>query len=132
MKPTDHPNSSLDLLTQMKQKQQKRHRKLKWLSLGLGLLIGMGGTAAALFWLQKKIIATIPESVSDVVTYARPNTVTIKAIDGTIIKQIGAVSHEKIKLDEIPPIIHQAFVASEDKRFYQHNGVDFQGVLRAA
>ncbi|MDJ0649228.1 MAG: PBP1A family penicillin-binding protein [Xenococcaceae cyanobacterium MO_188.B19] len=132
MKPTNHSNSSLDLLAQIEQKGQKQHKKLKWLSLGLGLLVGMGSSAGGLFWLQKKITATIPESVSDVVTYVRPNTVTIKAIDGTIIKQIGAVSHEKIKLDEIPPIVHQAFVASEDKRFYQHSGVDFQGVLRAA
>ena len=132
MKSTNHSNSSLDLMAQIKQKEQKRHKKLKWLSLGLGLLVGMGSTATALFWLQKKITATIPESVSDVVTYARPNTVTIKAKDGTIIKQIGAVSHEKVKIDEIPPIIHQAFVASEDKRFYHHKGVDIQGVTRAA
>ena len=132
MKSTNHSNSSIDLLTQMKYKNQKRHKKLNWLTLGMGLLLGIGSSAGALFWLYKEIAATVPESVSDVVSYARPNTVTIKAIDGTIIKQIGAVSHDKVQLDEIPPIVHQAFVASEDKRFYQHNGVDIQGIIRAA
>ncbi len=132
MKSTNQSNSSLDLLAQMEKKQQKQSKNKALLSLGLGLLFGMGTGVFALFWLERKIADTIPESVSDVVTYARPNTITIKATDGTIIKQIGAVSHEKVELDELPDVIHQAFVASEDKRFYQHQGVDLQGITRAA
>ena len=34
--------------------------------------------------------------------------------------------------EEIAPIMKQAIVAVEDKRFYEHNGVDVRGILRAA
>ncbi len=134
VKSLNHHNYSLDLLAQSQEKEPKRPRRRKWLGLGLGLglLVGLGGSAIALFWFEQKIAATNPESVSDVATYVRPNTITIKAVDGTIIKQIGPVSHEKVKLEELPDIVHQAFLASEDKRFYQHQGVDIQGIIRAA
>ncbi|MDJ0573768.1 MAG: penicillin-binding protein 1A [Xenococcaceae cyanobacterium MO_234.B1] len=132
MKSTNQNKSSLDLLARIREKAQKRPIRKKWLGLGLGLLVGLGGSAIALFWFEQKIAATNPESVADVKTYVRPNTITIKAVDGTIIKQIGPVSHEKVKLEELPDIVHQAFVASEDKRFYKHRGVDIPGIIRAA
>ena len=34
--------------------------------------------------------------------------------------------------DEIPDIVRQATVAIEDRRFYEHQGVDFEGIVRAA
>lgn len=137
MKSIHNKNSSLDLLTKIEEKEQKRPKTRKWLwrGLGLGLLVGIGsGVSAVIFCLEleQKIAATTPQSVSDVANYARPNTITIKAIDGTIIKQIGEVSYEKVKLEELPDTVYQAFVASEDKRFYQHQGVDIQGIARAA
>ncbi|MDJ0649852.1 MAG: penicillin-binding protein 1A [Xenococcaceae cyanobacterium MO_188.B19] len=137
MKSIHNKNSSLDLLTKIEEREQKRPKTRKWLwrGLGLGLLVGIGsGVSAVIFYfeLEQKIVATTPESVSDVASYARPNSITVKAIDGTIIKQIGEVSYDKVKLDELPDIVHQAFVASEDKRFYQHQGVDLKGIARAA
>ena len=36
-----------------------------------------------------------------------------------------------IKINEIPKIIHHAFVAAEDSRFYQHQGFDMQSITRA-
>lgn len=36
-----------------------------------------------------------------------------------------------IKIDEVPKIVHHAFIAAEDSRFYQHQGVDMQSISRA-
>ena len=36
-----------------------------------------------------------------------------------------------VKIDEVPKIVHYAFVASEDSRFYQHQGLDIQSIFRA-
>src|SRR6202022_3728793 len=37
-----------------------------------------------------------------------------------------------VPLGEIPQLVQQAFVAAEDKRFYQHAGIDERGLIRAA
>lgn len=37
-----------------------------------------------------------------------------------------------VSIDEIPQYLQQAFVAIEDERFYEHNGIDTKGILRAA
>ena len=34
--------------------------------------------------------------------------------------------------DEIPDVVREATVAIEDRRFYEHQGVDFEGIVRAA
>ena len=44
----------------------------------------------------------------------------------------GDESRVLVRSDQIAPIMKQAIVAVEDKRFYQHNGVDVRGILRAA
>ncbi|MCJ7838995.1 MAG: transglycosylase domain-containing protein, partial [Burkholderiales bacterium] len=37
-----------------------------------------------------------------------------------------------VAIDEVPKVMKQAILAAEDERFYQHTGVDYQGVIRAA
>ena len=43
----------------------------------------------------------------------------------------GSESRILVSSDEIPPIMRQAIVAIEDRRFYQHRGVDLRGIARA-
>ena len=102
------------------------------LGLIAGLLLTVGGGAIAIIGIWQKLEASIPDSVADISSYARPNTLTIKASDGSILKEIGEVSHDKIELAEVPAIVSQAFIASEDERFYEHEGIDFKGIGRAA
>ncbi len=111
-----------------KDKPAKRF-KFSWLTIGIA--IGIGGGAIACSWLWQKLEASIPESIEDVETYARPETLTIKAADGSVLKQIGPIAHDKVKLDEVPDLLPAAFIASEDSRFWQHRGIDIQGIARA-
>ncbi|MFW6359900.1 MAG: transglycosylase domain-containing protein, partial [Chroococcales cyanobacterium] len=106
---------------------QNRSRRLFWLGLG----ISVTGGAIALGWGAYKLESSLPESVNPVLTYAREGTVTIESADGAILQEIGPVTHEKLKIWEVPELVTQAFIASEDRRFYKHNGVDYQGVFRA-
>jgi penicillin-binding protein 1A len=111
-------------------RQQKRTPKLNWLGLFLG--IGFGSSAIALGWFYYKLESSIPTSVDDVTSYARPGTLTIKAANGKVLKEIGPTAHEKIDIDTVPKVLYQAFIASEDQRFYQHQGVDYRAIARAA
>jgi penicillin-binding protein 1A len=51
--------------------------------------------------------------------------------DGLLISQIGEQRRLPVKFDQVPPSVVQAFLAAEDDRFFQHPGIDWQGMLRA-
>jgi len=51
---------------------------------------------------------------------------------GSLIAEFGEMRRDPVDIDDVPPAFIQAFLAAEDDRFYQHPGVDWQGLLRAA
>lgn len=51
--------------------------------------------------------------------------------NGGLLAEIGPEARSWIRLVELPPYVGQAFVAIEDRRFYQHDGVDVVGVVGA-
>jgi penicillin-binding protein 1A len=46
--------------------------------------------------------------------------------------RIAIVRRVNVPLSDIPPFVREAFLSTEDRRFYQHNGVDWRGFFRAA
>ncbi|QSB04505.1 transglycosylase domain-containing protein [Natronoglycomyces albus] len=62
-----------------------------------------------------------------------PLTSYVYAADGeTLISLFYDEFRRHVDLDEIAPVMQQALIAAEDARFYEHNGVDYRGILRAA
>ena len=106
-----------------------KHPKF-WLYCGLG--VGFSSSAFALIQTINKVESTITESISDVLTYMPPGTLVIKSADGIVLQEVGEVTHEPLKIWQIPDLVKQAFIASEDRRFQFHGGADLQGILRAA
>ena len=51
---------------------------------------------------------------------------------GDLIAQIGEQRRIPATYDQIPTLVKEAFLAAEDDRFFQHHGIDYQGLLRAA
>jgi penicillin-binding protein 1A len=51
---------------------------------------------------------------------------------GRLIAQIGEQRRIPVTYDQIPEVVKQAFLAAEDDRFFQHHGIDYAGVVRAA
>ncbi len=52
--------------------------------------------------------------------------------DGKLIAAIGDQRRIPVRYEQLPKKLIQAFLATEDDRFFQHHGVDWQGILRAA
>ena len=52
--------------------------------------------------------------------------------DGALIGEFGEKRRIPVKLANVPPLVIHAFLDAEDDRFYQHPGVDWQGLVRAA
>jgi penicillin-binding protein 1A len=56
----------------------------------------------------------------------------IYANDGKLISEFGEERRTPIPLNQVPKDLIHAVLATEDRRFYEHPGVDFRGLLRAA
>ena len=61
----------------------------------------------------------------------RPPNIAILAEDGTLLANRGDTGGAAVPLAELPPYLPKAFVAIEDRRFYDHWGIDPIGILRA-
>ena len=111
----------------------RKLRKSRSFWLGVVMSLGISGGAVTFVILQwEKLEYSFRQNVEDVITYARPETLTIKAADSTILAQFGDTTYENLPITQIPEQVQQAFIAVEDSRYYQHWGVDYQGVIRAA
>lgn len=98
----------------------------------LFLLVAAGATGTGMFLYQIKVAVDQEFSnTRDVMNFNRPGTLTIKAEDGTVLQQQGPATREKVTLDQMPSMIPEAFIASEDQDFYRHTGVDYQAIIRA-
>ncbi|MEO1300301.1 MAG: biosynthetic peptidoglycan transglycosylase, partial [Cyanobacteria bacterium J06636_16] len=104
------------------------YRPLFWLLLFLGAT-GAGGLSRG-YRIWRATEADLPP-VSGLLTYERGGTITIQADDGTVLQKIGPATRQKVTSEDIPDFLIDAFVAAEDQRFYEHNGVDFQSIARA-
>ena len=61
----------------------------------------------------------------------QPQSSLVYARDGSLIGEIGRESRTSVPIRTLPKYVGQAFVAVEDQRFYQHDGVDLIGVAGA-
>jgi penicillin-binding protein 1A len=60
-----------------------------------------------------------------------PQSSLVYARDGSLIGEIGREFRTSVSLSSLPAYVAQAFIATEDQRFYQHDGVDLIGVAGA-
>ena len=85
------------------------------------------GAAAGSYLAISKQLPEIPELVS-----YKPKTVsTFYSDDGTVIGIFYRQKRFVVDLNQIPSNVINAFLAAEDSRFFEHNGVDYYGILRA-
>ncbi len=95
----------------------------------------LGAIAVALFGLVGVYIyfATTLPTLPDLATYheTAATTTMIRAWDGTPLGELAAERREILPFEKVPPMLVDAFLAAEDRRFYEHGGLDFRGIARA-
>jgi penicillin-binding protein 1A len=74
---------------------------------------------------------TLPDT-SDLTRAERRPSVTILAADGSLLTTFGDLFGQPLTLQEMSPYLPKAVIATEDRRFYSHFGIDPIGLLRAA
>ena len=127
----------------MKEKQKKRKKKhrvfwffIKFQIFLMVLVVGalgyyyFGGYAKQIGVLQKEAKQLV--STSSEATFRAVQTSLVFDADGN---QISALKGEKdvyyLDIEEIPPYVVQAIISIEDKKFYNHKGIDIKAILRA-
>jgi penicillin-binding protein 1A len=69
-----------------------------------------------------------PERLNDL---KRQPSVALLAADGSLLASYGDLYGDSVRLADLPPYLPAAVLATEDRRFYDHFGVDLRGVARA-
>jgi penicillin-binding protein 1A len=111
---------------------RSRHpRLMRWIFLAgtFGLFFGAGFAYAA--WALVCRPGECP-AVSELDHYQPRQTSKLYAADGRFITELGLERRTLVRLQDIPPVLRDAFLVIEDKRFYKHGGIDWMRVPGAA
>lgn len=89
----------------------------------------LASIVASTVWFSASPHVAAPQ---DVVTIVRPKLATVVYDrNGGLLGEIGPEARTWIRLVDLPVFVPQAFVATEDRRFYEHDGVDVIGLVGA-
>ncbi|NPA49372.1 MAG: penicillin-binding protein 1A [Thermodesulfobacteria bacterium] len=91
-------------------------------AVALGIIL-----AGVLFYLS----LGLPD-ISKLINYEPPAATQVLDRHGEVLAYWYKERRFPVPLSQMPPYLIQAFVAAEDSRFFEHRGVDFWGILRAA
>jgi penicillin-binding protein 1A len=105
---------------------------LKW-SLIAGLVLGLVGALSVwIYW--QSLYRGMPALPATVELWDANREPAIEYVDrnGKTIAIRGPRYGRAVRIDALPPHVPRAFIAAEDKRFYEHDGADTQAMARAA
>ena len=96
--------------------------------------IGIAATLAGLIVLAIALAVAFPNlpDISDLSDYRPKLPLRVYSAEGDLLGEFGEERRQLTPIGEIPKVMSNAVLAIEDARFYQHGGVDYLGVIRAA
>ena len=114
-------------------KKKKRRKSLFLSFLGFaftaGVFLFLAAAAGAGYFLW--IIAKDLPDYDRLATYKPPVITRVHAGDGRLIAEFAKERRIYVPVQTMPKMVINAFLAAEDQNFYEHNGLDFRGILRA-
>src|SRR5258705_13272738 len=90
-------------------------------------LVGVAATAGLIWHFSKDL-----PDYSQLQDYEPPVMNRVHASDGALLGEYSTERRLYLPLQVVPKLVINAFLAAEDKNFYEHGGIDFTGMARAA
>jgi penicillin-binding protein 1A len=111
-------------------------RALKWVGQAVlwGAGLALAGALSVLILVAVALAVAYPNlpDISDLSDYRPKLPLRVLSAEGALIGEFGEERRQLTPIKQIPKIMTDAVLAIEDARFYEHGGVDYKGVLRAA
>jgi penicillin-binding protein 1A len=92
-----------------------------------GVLLAVGVVAGIVTSYSKDLPA-----INRMADYQPSRSTRVFARDGTLLANLFRQNRTWVSIDKIPVFVRNAFIATEDRNFYNHHGVDLSGIARAA
>src|SRR5215510_3850305 len=105
---------------------------LRWFAVPVTVLAGLAVLGALLGAFVLLVAYPKVPSVDALVDYQPKVPLRVYTADGSLIGEFGEERRAVVRIADVPTVLKQAVLAAEDERFYQHQGVDYVGVIRAA
>jgi penicillin-binding protein 1A len=105
-------------------------RRIGWMLLRWALVLAIWG-GVLLAGILGYFALTLPDT-SDLKSAERRPSITLLTNDGGLLATFGDLFGEPLTLPEMPKYLSEAVIATEDRRFYSHFGIDPIGLARAA
>ena len=96
------------------------------------LLVGSAAAAALVIVFAAIIVSPSLPDLNVLTDYQPKVPLRIFSLEGQLIGEFGEERRAIVKIEAVPKGMRDAILAAEDERFYQHGGVDYLGVIRAA
>jgi hypothetical protein len=90
-------------------------------------LVGVAATAGLIWHFSKDL-----PDYSQLQDYEPPVMTRVHASDGALLGEYSKERRLYLPIQAVPKMVINAFLAAEDKNFYEHGGIDFSGMARAA
>src|SRR6185312_4204150 len=90
-------------------------------------LVGVGAVAGLIWHFSKDL-----PDYSQLQDYEPPVMTRVHAVDGSLLGEYAKERRLYLPIQAVPKLVINAFLAAEDKSFYEHGGLDFSGIIRAA
>ena len=90
-------------------------------------LVGVGAVAGAIWHFSKDL-----PDYSQLQDYEPPVMTRVHAVDGSLLGEYAKERRLYLPIQAVPKLVINAFLAAEDKNFYEHGGIDYSGMARAA
>src|ERR1700676_4796922 len=89
-------------------------------------IVGVAGVAGLLWHYSKDL-----PDYSQLQDYEPPVMTRVHAADGSLVAEYATQRRLYLPIQAVPKLVKNAFIAAEDKNFYEHGGIDFSGIARA-